>query len=289
MSEVSGKKEKIEHAKHLIYEYRATRAALFCSFGKDSMVLLHLIREVFPGNKLSCHQYPAPVIYHRFPWFPSKQEFAESVIRSWGLETYDYLPLATGIKYNDKRLELVARYPFGDQGFDFPINTEPPLPRRDYVCGLAGWIMRPKSARTVFPWNTIFIGHKSSDVDPMDGAVPLKCDQTKAAGVNMVFPLRYWTDDDVWDYIESNHVPYDKRRYKDRAEIADHWLNPDYLHACTACIDPRNEATEVMCPKLGTMVPNRGKQVCRLQQMPDYIQKSEVREQRSEREEEHAI
>jgi hypothetical protein len=83
------------------------------------------------------------------------------------------------------------------------MNTEPPIERRPFVCGLQ-WLTRPKTLGGQWPWTTVFIGHKNSDVDPYEGPVPLKADQVQTAGVTAVFPLRHWTDEDVWDYIETN-------------------------------------------------------------------------------------
>jgi 3'-phosphoadenosine 5'-phosphosulfate sulfotransferase (PAPS reductase)/FAD synthetase len=276
--------DKIAHAKHLIYEWGAEHAVLLCSFGKDSMVLLDLIRQVLPARQLNCHSYPIPVIYHRHCYFPAKQEFANKVIRSWALEVYDFSPLACGVKCKEDRLELVTRYQIGSAGIDIPVNTEPPIPRRPFVCGLE-WLIRPKTLGGQWPWTTVFIGHKNSDVDPYEGPVPLKEDHVliMRAGVDAVFPLRHWTDENVWDYIETNRVPYDERRYQGRAELPDKWLNPDYVHACTACVDPRETRKTVPCPKLGgALVRNLGPTVVRMEILPDYIQKSEVGDQRSE-------
>jgi hypothetical protein len=287
--------DKLKHATALIRAFKGP-AALLCSFGKDSTALLHLIREVLPKpNDLACHAYPIPVIYHRTPYFSAKHEFADSIIRSWALEIHDYPPLACGVKCKDDRLELVARYPFGLSALDLPLNTEPPIARRDFVCGLE-WLKRPKLAGLSWPWATIFIGHKSSDLDPFEGQLPLKHDAALVGGVSLVFPLRHWTDADVWEYIEEHHVPYDKRRYAKRENprisdgnvneirirkyenVADTWLNPDHLHACTACVDPRETAQQVKCPKTGGMVPNWGPQVLRLEELPDYINKEQQME-----------
>jgi hypothetical protein len=273
--------EKLAHATALIRAFPGP-AALLCSFGKDSTALLHLIRELLPRNELACHAYPIPVIYHRHPWFPAKHEFADSIIRSWALEMHDYPPLACGVKCKPDRLELVARYPFGCSALDLPLNTEPPLDRREFVCGVE-WLQQPKTFGLGWPWKTVFIGHKSCDVDPYEGQLPLKHDAANVGGVSLVFPFRHWTDADVWEYIEENHVPYDKRRYLEpgatwtvqRGENPDKWLNPDYLHACTACVDPRETAKEVWCPKLGRMTPNLGDQVVRLEILPEYIKKTE--------------
>ena len=276
--QLSTLQQKIAHAKHLIYEWGAGPAVLLCSFGKDSMVLLDLIRQVLPARtgsaRMNCHSYPLPVIYHRHPYFPAKHEFADSVIRSWMLEVYDFPPVACGVKAKGDRLELVTRYQIGNGVIDLPMNTEPPIERRPFVCGLQ-WLTRPKTLGAQWPWQTVFIGHKSSDVDPYEGPVPFKADRVETAGVNAVFPLRHWTDQDVWDYTELNAVPYDKRRYRDRAELEDKWLNPDYVHACTACIDPREKAKTVPCPKLAGLVRNMGPTVVRMETLPDYIERPE--------------
>lgn len=255
---------KIDRTKELIYCLAGDKPAIMCSFGKDSMVLLNLVRETILK--------PVPVIFYRHPWFPAKWEFADEVIRSWGLTVHDYPPVAAGIKTKEGMLELVARYEFGkDGGMDIPINTLPPISRRSFICGLNDWVLRPKSGAITFPWTTAFMGHKSSDVDPFEGPVPLKTVSVNIGGVEVVFPLRHWTDQDVWDYIEANRVPYDKRRYQDRAEVPDKWLNPDYIHACTRCMDPREKDDEIFCPKVGKKIPNVSAQVLRLQHRPDYI------------------
>jgi hypothetical protein len=254
----------IEKSKELIQKF-PRNAAVMWSAGKDSMVLLHLIRETL--------QRQIPVIYYKHPWFASKQNFANEIIESWGLTVHDYPPMTAGIKAKQGMLELVARYEFGEgSAMDLPINTLPPVSRRNFICGLNDWVLRPKAGAITFPWDTVYIGHKSSDVDPFDGPVPLKSYSTELGGVQLVFPLRDWSDADVWDYLEENRVPYDRRRYQDRRELPDKWLNPDYIHACTRCLDPAETAAEVFCPKAGRNVPNVSARVLRLEQIPNYIE-----------------
>jgi 3'-phosphoadenosine 5'-phosphosulfate sulfotransferase (PAPS reductase)/FAD synthetase len=262
--------DKIKHATALLRYFPEPRA-LMCSFGKDSIALLHLAREVLPPNPMLAHQYPVPVIHFRNPWFPAKYEFADSITRSWGLEVHDCLPINAGVKTKEDMIELVARYQFGTGAIDLPINTLPPSPRKDFACGLQ-WVYRPRQSSSTWNIKTVFIGHKSSDVDQFEGHVPLKHDAAKVGEVNMVFPLRHWTDDDIWEYIETNHVPYDKRRYAGRMEVPDKWLNPDYINACTNCCDPRNKEKMVLCPKLNKQVENVGGQIPVLSERPKYIE-----------------
>ena len=73
--------------------------------------------------------------------------------------------------------------------------------------------------------------------------------------MSLFFPLRDWTHEDVWQYIEENDVPYDKARYM---KVDGEWserprqrYNADYVHACTACLDRESGEKLVHCPKLG--------------------------------------
>lgn len=252
------------------------RPAAMLSFGKDSMVMADLIRKSggqsdFPRT----HGFPIDVIYHRDPWFPHKHKFADEIIESWSMEVHDYPPMLAGVKVKPDMLELVARYNFGHGVLDIPRNTLGPeeYPRRDYICGLNDWLLRPKSFLNDYVWDTVFLGHRDADVDPFEGHVPLKSDETELFGVRMVFPLRHWTDQDLWDYIEEHHVPVQETRYISRGEINDKWHNNDYIHACTRCVDPREMRENVFCPKLKQDVKNRGAEVLQLYAQVPYLDK----------------
>lgn len=272
--------ELIEGTKAIIRRWviEMSRPAALLSFGKDSMVLAHLIRSAVHRDDLnfpSVHDFPIPVIYHRDPWFPHKNMFAEQIARSWSMEVHDFAPLAAGVKVNNNTLELVARYNFGTTAMDIPKNVCSPeeYPRRDYICGLNDWLMRPKTAMMQYPFDCIFHGHKSCDVDQFEGPVPLKVGNVQIGGVSVVFPLKDWSDKDVWDYIDQEHIPVQTARYRRRSEVADKWPNNDYIHACTRCIDPRNDESMVMCPKLNRPTRNRGKEVLQLKFEPDYVER----------------
>ncbi len=245
---------------------KSRRPAAMLSFGKDSMVLAHLIRDDW-------NIFPIDVIYHRDPWFPHKNEFADSIIRSWNMTVHDFPPMTAGVKVKPDMLELVARYSFGIREIDIPKNVCRPedYPRRDYICGLNDWINRPKSFLMNYPWDTVFIGHRSADVDQFEGHVPLNVDETKSGGVRAIFPLRHWTDAELWDYIKEHKIPVQQARYNGKGE--DRWHSNDYTHACTACIDPRVTVPAVFCPKLKCQVPNHGAEVFQLRWNKDYIQK----------------
>ncbi len=250
----------------------AKRPAAMLSFGKDSMVLAHLIRLSSVKPKFpKAHGFPVDVIYHRDPWFAHKHAFADEIIRSWGMEVHDFPPFASGVKVKDDMIELVARYNFGSGAMDIPKNTCDPglYPRRDYLCGLNDWLLRPKTFLHEYLWDSVFLGHRSADVDPFDGPIPLKSNTSQVGGVRMIFPLHDWTDRELWSYIEEHKIPVQESRYQ--GDLNQMWFANDYTHACTACIDPREKRETVFCPKLKVDVKNRGAEVLQLQERPDYI------------------
>jgi 3'-phosphoadenosine 5'-phosphosulfate sulfotransferase (PAPS reductase)/FAD synthetase len=262
----------------------ARRPAAMLSFGKDSMVLADLIRKALGGayslngeHFPTVHGFPVPVIYHRAPWFPIKHEFAERTARAWAMEVHDFPPVAAGVKTNDKLIELVARYAFGNSFMDVPKNvcdhSHYPA-QRDYICALNDWLQRPKTAVMPYPWDLVFHGHKSADVDPFEGNVRLKTDEAEVGKVRLVFPLKDWTDEDVWQHLEENHIALQETRYHaaHRKESTDYWYNNDYVHACTACVDPREKRPEVFCPKLRRNVPNVSAKVLKLRTLPEYAE-----------------
>lgn len=255
-----------EETKQFIRESLAKHEApaLLCSFGKDSLTVLHLTRKM--GLRL-------PVIFHRDPWEPRKTAFANRLIEAWDLVVHDWPPSACGIKVNGL-LEIVARYQVGPNTYlDIPMSILEPRPGQHFACGLKDVIERPKGS-FLHPWDLYLHGHKSSDIDPFEGAVPLKARYLKREmGPSVAFPLKDWSDADVWRYLNANHVPVEERRY-DRnkgIEYEDKANNSDYLCACTKCIDPR-EPAEVFCPKYKRNVPNVSAELHRFDTLPNYIE-----------------
>ncbi len=77
--------EKIEHAKELIRESvkKYPRIAVACSFGKDSLVTVHLARQVAPHIKIFAVMTP---------FKPEETfEFLKSINKEWHLDTTVYM------------------------------------------------------------------------------------------------------------------------------------------------------------------------------------------------------
>lgn len=229
------------------------RPAFMCSFGKDSMVLLHLLRS--RGISL-------PVIFHKDPWWPAKYAFADGLIKAYGLEVYDYPPSAVTLWEGKTIMAFTNHYQIGPLPFgvlQLPKNIIPPAPGKKFLCGLTDILQRPTGTFN-YPWDCVLVGHKSSDEDQIAGKVPLSCDIKLNAGKapDAAFPLREWTDADVWDYTVANNVPQQPDRYDvaNRCEYKDKSPNSDYAHVCIACCDRSKPRTSVHCPKLNCEVSN---------------------------------
>lgn len=223
------------------------RPALACSFGKDSMVLLHLLRA--RGLQL-------PVIFHRDPWWPAKYAFADRIIQEWDLEVHDWAPLRVTLWEGKEIMAFTNHYQIGPNGaaLQLPKNILPPEPGKKFLCGLRDVLQRPTGTFN-YPWDCVLIGHKSSDQDQIAGKLPLKVDLKQNAGLapDAAFPLRAWTDADIWAYSAANGVPQQPDRYDPATgrELADKRPNSDYAHVCIACCNRREPAVSVPCPKLG--------------------------------------
>lgn len=238
----------------------------YSSFGKDSMVMLDLIERA--GYKL-------PIVFHREPFMPKKYEFSNRVIAEKDYVVYDYPPIATAISKNGSACEIINYQQVGSQVTYLPTGIKPPKDGEPYLCGLNDIYLKPKGSYN-FPWDVSFIGHKSSDVDPILGALPINTRlQINRGKSDYVFPLADFTDADVWEYTEKCGLLINEKRY-DRAngwrEFDDITYNPDYFTACVACMD-RDAPAVVYCPKINREVQNISAQInyVRSQELPSYI------------------
>ena len=238
-------KEKIEEARKTIdlalSEFK--RTAIMCSFGKDSMVLLHLVRQM----------RELPIIFHREAMQPHKYAFANSVIEEWGLTVFDYPACLTQVQEGETEFEVVNHYQVGQRTCAMPTGIREPKKGESFACGLTDLYLKPLGTFG-YPWDLVFHGHKSSDTDPIYGPIPLAADFARNIdSVSAAFPLRHFTDADVWEYTENEGLPIHDSRYEkidgEWREREDKTNNPDYITACVACMKTTSPAA-VPCPKL---------------------------------------
>jgi 3'-phosphoadenosine 5'-phosphosulfate sulfotransferase (PAPS reductase)/FAD synthetase len=224
-----------------------TNSVVFTSFGKDSIVMLDLVRKVRPDVE---------VLYFRQPFFPHKHRFANRVIDDWELQAYDYPPTLSRYIQEGDFFDVCDFYYVTPK--DYYLMVRGCKRDENGIC-IHDILNVPKVKEYSFKWDCAFIGQKECD---------------KAAGYSRqmnhialldkkmyAFPLKDWTDQDVWDYIGDNNLPINEARYLRQEES----LNEDILPTCNNCMDYRNKG-QVYCPKLKRTIMSvaPSEQACKL-------------------------
>lgn len=195
---------------------------------------------------------------------PHKLKFTNRIIQEWDLEVYDWAPSAVKLCQGKGRIDVMTFYQINTAAVLPPQHmivargTEPPEGDLPFLCGLETFLAKPLGTFN-FPWDCMVIGHKSVDEDPLSGKIPLQVDrlQIENAGT-AIYPIREWTDEDVFEYHDTRNVPFDETRYdvKNRTVVKnDKTDNPDYYRTCFKCCDPTS-ASFVRCPKYDIDINN---------------------------------
>lgn len=232
---------------------------LMFSGGKDSTVLLHIIRFQLGVDM--------PVIFHRTPFEHQKYLFALKLLSLWRVSAFDYPPFLTTLTQRGEHVGFTSHFlmrQFNSQSFCFNLtsNIIEPKEGEGFLCGKTDILMRPTGSME-YRWDGVVIGHKSSDQHDISGPIPLKDEIIRSTGnPTLVFPLRNWTDEDIWTYLDRNQIPVDQLRYDriSRKENPDKKHNPDAFHACIRCLD-RRLGSKVTCPLLNEEIDNISAQV----------------------------
>lgn len=197
-----------------------------CSFGKDSLVMLHMILQI----------KKVPVIYWREPFYQSKFRHVQEVAEKWNLEIYDYPPSFTNYLCLDDYFDVYNYYDVGGVYMNLFTGTRNYTDNdEEYLCAVNDLIMRPKIPSYEFKWDCIFHGHKQCD--PLYVTDYIELPKVKIFGQGILtLPIKDWTDEDIWEYIHHYDLPYNKDRYDNQDESR----NNDLFPTCHDCLDPKN-------------------------------------------------
>jgi hypothetical protein len=210
---------------------------VLCSFGKDSLVLLHLCLRI---SKV-------PVLFFRFAKFHEKHQHALNIMKLWDLEVYDLWPRTATEYQHGSFFEVFHGYSTGSDGVLFLASglRERKEGESRYLCAIDDLLLRPKAQRHDYPWDVTFHGHKGTD-DPEFGTLgEIVNPVSQAGGTRLVVPFIHWSDEDIWSYIRKYDLPYDRQRYDARDES----VSPDKYPTCFRCVDLRSMGEMVDCPK----------------------------------------
>lgn len=232
-----------------IEKYRSP--ALLVSFGKDSMVLLHLLRS-----------FKLPVICHIPPYHPERWMFAREMAAKMKLSVFSYPPEWVALKEHNDKHYVASGYTAGKGEIRVIYQRIEHSP--EGICGLHDVLRQPKGTM-LNQWDLMICAQK--DGDPGTGGEMMKMESTlhqTASGVDTLFPMRDWTEQDIYRYTLSNSIPIHRDRYTvdvDNgvfSERQNHSYNPDVATGCFACLMPGDGCVE--CPRIGgievSRVPN---------------------------------
>jgi len=238
--------QRLNDAQQLITAaLRSARAPLVLwSGGRDSQVLLRLTLGVQPD---------VPVAYFRGFDHPTKHAFADALIADWKFNLVDVQPGFRDVVAKGDQVELIEVYQLAPNVvIYFPLEAEPGYePDVNALCAIEKLTAPRQTASRYF--DCLFIGHRSDDVDPLHGPIPLADFAVERHGVRFVYPLKDWTEDDVWEASSLLGVPQNVARYFGR----DMGANADYWPLCTKCLQP-GAGRRVMCPKINDWVYGLG-------------------------------
>jgi len=213
-----------------------------CSFGKDSLVMLHLILRI---KKI-------PVIYWREHFYQKKFAHPQKIAEDWGLEIYDYPPTFVDYLQLGEYFEVYNYYYVNGKDYiNLYSGTRKYKPDdKEFLCAIKDQLGRPKVPAYEFNWDCIFHGHKA--VDPVYITDKIEIPKLKLFGNGILsLPLKDWTNEEIWGYIHKYNLPFNRNRYENGREE----YNNDIFPSCYDCLDYRNLGKMVHCPKLNKEVP----------------------------------
>lgn len=224
---------------------QAKNPVVLCSFGKDSIVLLHLCLRI---RKVQ-------VLFFRFAQFHEKHQHAYQVMRDWDLDVFDMWPETTTYYQSGSFFEVLHGFPTGNGGYIHLFSGI--RARREgetrYLCTVDDLLNRPM-ALSSYPWDVTIHGHKGTDDPELGERGTIVAPVSQLGGTRFVVPFIDWTDEDIWAYIKHYNLPYDKQRYDARDETT----SPDKYPTCYRCLDGDYRGALVPCPRRhDTLIPNR--------------------------------
>jgi len=166
---------KLEESKKIIEEAfkKYKRPLVACSFGKDSVTMLHIIKETFG-------EVPCPVLANDTGfWFEEIRDLMHKLRKEWDLEIIyitRFHPKAKDVPPSDK---WEAKH----------LKLTPSL-----------WAIKGYGA------DAVFAGIRRSESKERRKAKAVE----KREGHDRIHPLINWTEEDIWYYIKTNGVPYCK-------------------------------------------------------------------------------
>lgn len=185
----------------------AKRPAVACSFGKDSLLILALAREVWRSIE---------IIWLHHHLTAGQRQFAEQIIKDWSLGVLNFgVTGKQAYRLQDASLTM---------GYDYTLNGEKVTAIHDVVHSDNRCILdlQPMSGTPLtLPFDKLLIGTKASDSHELMQNAP------KIGEMEVVAPLWGYTDAKVYQFLRELNVPIPPK---------DERLDPSNIIACCNCL-----------------------------------------------------
>lgn len=170
---------------------QAKTPIVLCSFGKDSLLLLAMAREIIQD---------IPVL-----WFHHgrRDAFAEKIIADWNLTVFDYAPADVSIVPNGDEFSLISDYAFGS-GAVLPVLED--IEPGEQCCGL---LDKQRLINFGFGWDLSLCGWRTADHHPVYGTNQPWIPEHGAPWGNtwLMAPIRDMSDAEVYTELDRRGIP----------------------------------------------------------------------------------
>jgi cysteate synthase len=210
--------EKVQHSKELIQEAVRTygkRVAVACSWGKDSMVLLHLARSIDPDIPI----FSVLTIHKPKETF----DFVVKVVHQYNLKPKifmvgDTVPEVLKKNNVDVTLLPVEQYCLEEEKIKKETGHEIYYEDPDLCCKLLK-VVPVRYAYTTLGLQAWFSGLRSTEGFTRRYVAEVEKISENETKIN---PLLAWTEEEIWKYIKINKLlahPWYRKKYPDGRKI----------------------------------------------------------------------
>lgn len=246
------RRSKVDRAIQFITEFigRSERPVVLWSGGKDSQVLLWLARQA---------KIDIPAVYFQIYPDARKEAFIHEIAGIWKQQVQTLRPIAHDVAANGSNVELLNFFRVGD--IVVHVGMQSGNVGAKPICLIETCTQPTSNDRA--DCDLAFIGHKDSDVDTLYGHAILSGDTVRSGDTTLAYPLRDWTDEDIWEASEQFSIEQNWRRYdrQTKEKLKSEVFNNDYYALCSKCCAPGLSVESVLCPKIGVHIAYLGDQL----------------------------
>jgi phosphoadenosine phosphosulfate reductase len=164
------------------------------SFGLTGLVILDLLQEKLPVIYID-------TLYN----FPETYELVDVVTQKYGLSIHKYYPEGCSTREDFERLYGEELWIKDGDRYDYLVKAEP-----------------GHRANVTLHVEAVLTGRRRSQGNDRAALPIVELDESVSPPIFKINPLYDWTYDQCWNYVQDNHVPYNKLHDRGYKSIGDY-------------------------------------------------------------------